>query len=146
MRPAPRRTPRAAIAVLFLLGAVAAGCGGDRVASRPRPPTQRIVSAVITPRAITTSPALLRGGPIELLISNQTRTSQRLTLAAERLGRGARPVHQTTGPINPGDTATLTAELPPGTYRVSVPGNAIRPATLVAGPPPQSARDRRLQP
>ncbi|MGH2919583.1 MAG: hypothetical protein ACRDLS_13450 [Solirubrobacteraceae bacterium] len=131
----------------LVLAITAAGCGGnDGFGNEPRPPQEITVSATIAPTRISVSPSRFGAGPIELLVSNQTRTSQRLTLRSETLADGGRELKQSTGPINPGDTASLKADLDPGTYTVSVQDEAIDPARIVVGPPRPSAQDRLLQP
>jgi hypothetical protein len=131
--------------VALALGA--GGCGDDGdFGNVPRPPTEITVGATIAPKRVSVSPARLGGGPIELLVSNQTRTSQRLTLASETLATGGHTLKQGTGPINPGDTASLKATLDPGTYTVSVEDDGIAPARIVVGPRRPSGQDQLLQP
>lgn len=127
--------PAAFAAFLALALAVgAAGCGGDRFANKPRPPAPITISAAISKGRVTVSPARLRAGAIELIASNQTATSQRLTLRSLTARRGgAGELVQSTGPINPGDTASLTADLAAGRYVVTARSPAIDPAQLVVG-------------
>ncbi len=149
MRPvhAPRMTPWAAIVAVVVLAFGAAGCGDDDgFGNEPRPPAEITVSATIAPKLVSVSPSRVGGGPIELLVSNQTRTSQRLTLHGHALTDGGRELKQSTGPINPGDTASLKADLDPGAYTVSVGDDAIDPAPIRVGPPRDGAKDRLLQP
>ncbi len=149
MRPvhATRTTAWAACLGALALAFGAAGCGGDDdFVNAPRPPAEITLSATIAPTGITVSPARVGAGPIELLVSNQTRTSQRLTLQTETLADGGRELRQSTGPINPGDTASLKATLHSGTYSVLVDGDAIDPARIDVGAARASAQDRLLQP
>ncbi len=132
-----------AVAVAFAVG----GCGGgDEFANDKRSPTALTLSASITRTDVTVSPSRLGAGPIELIASNLTATSQRLTLTSRTLAGRGEPLEQRTGPINPGDTASLTADLVQGIYRVTTGSGAIAPATLRVGPPRRSAQDRLLQP
>ncbi len=143
---AQRRTHRAAIAVVVAVGAGAAGCGGDDFVNAPTPPSPITVSAAISPIRVTVSPARFGAGTIELIASNQTATSQRLTLSSRsRRGEGRR-LRQSTGPINPGDTASLTADLSQGSYRLTTRSPAIDSATIVVGASRGSSRDRLLRP
>jgi hypothetical protein len=139
------RTPWAAagVAVVLALG----GCGADdEFANDERAPAPLTLSAAITRVAVNVSPARVGAGPIELTASNLTSTSQRLTLRSRSLAGGAEPLEQRTAPINPGDTASLTADLPQGTYRLTTGSGAIAPATLRVGPARPSAQDQLLQP
>ncbi|MDP1847130.1 MAG: hypothetical protein Q8K79_04985 [Solirubrobacteraceae bacterium] len=145
MSSAPRRTPRtaAAIALLALIG----GCGGDdEFANRERAPAPIVLSASITPRDITVSPSRIGAGTIELIASNLTSRSQQITLRSEMLSAGTAPLEQRTGPINPGDTASLTADLVQGTYRVTTGAGRTPSATIRVGPTRSGASDGLLQP
>lgn len=144
MRRMPRATGGVALVVALGLG----GCGGDEdFANEERVPAPIVLSAAITPSNVTVSPSRLGAGTIELIASNLTSRSQRLTVSSEALGSaGATPLRQRTGPINPGDTASLTADLRQGTYRVTTGAAAISPATIRVGPPRPSAKDTLLQP
>ena len=143
------RTPRktrwtaAAIASALLLG----GCGGDdEFANRERAPAPIVLSASITTRDITVSPSRIGAGTIELIASNLTSTSQQITLRSEMLSAGTAPLQQRTGPINPGDTASLTANLVQGTYRVTTGAGRTPSATIRVGPTRSGASDGLLQP
>ena len=142
MRRTPWTVAGVAVALVFGLG----GCGEDEFENERRAPAPITLSASITPSNVTVSPARLGAGTIELIASNLTSTSQQLTLTSQSLTDGAEPVQQRTGPINPGDTASLTADLVEGTYRVTTRSAAITPATIRVGPPRRSAQDQLLQP
>ncbi|MEY2512810.1 MAG: hypothetical protein QOJ89_168 [bacterium] len=143
---AQRRTLRGAVAAALVAALASAGCGGGDFANEPRAPAPITVSAVITPSGVTMSPRRFGSGPIELLASNQTQTSQHLQLRSRRAAGGGRALVQTTGPINPGGTATLNADVDAGTYVVSVRAAAIAPAQVVVTKARGSAQDRLLQP
>lgn len=139
---AKRRGVVVALALAPLLG----GCGGEDFANAPRSATAITIGAVVTPKRVTVSPARFGAGTVELLASNQTATSQRVQLRSVRLAGGGTPLSQSTGPISPGGTASLKADLAEGDYLVSVRSSAIEPATVVAGTPRASGSDRLLQP
>lgn len=139
-------TPRAAAGLAVALTLGLSGCGDERFANEPRPPQTIEISAVVASREVTVSPSRFGAGPVELIASNQTRTSQRLTLRSERLAAGADELEQRTAPINPGDTASLKADLAEGEYTVSAISGAIRAARIRVGPRRESAQDRLLQP
>ncbi|MBW3609328.1 MAG: hypothetical protein KY463_13470 [Actinobacteria bacterium] len=121
------------------------GCGEDEFANRERAPDRIILSVSITPREITVSPSRIGAGSIELIVSNLTSRSQQITLRSEMLSAGTAPLQQRTGPINPGDTASLTAALVRGTYRLTTSTGRQRPATIHVGPT-RSGSDQLLQP
>jgi hypothetical protein len=123
-----------------------AGCGsGDELANREPAPRQITLSVALGRHAIAVSPARIGAGPVVLLASNQTPVSQQLTLRSSRTP-GAAPLQQRTGPINPGDTASLTADLVPGTYRLTTGSREREPATIHVGRAQQADADRLLQP
>ena len=142
---ATRRMPWTAAGVAVAMAL--AGCGGDDdFANDERVPVQITLGASITPSKVTVSPSRFGAGTVELIASNLTSRSQRVTLSSVSLASGTRPLQQRTGPINPGDAASLTADLAQGTYRVTTGSGSIAPATLRVGPPRESAQDRLLQP
>jgi hypothetical protein len=139
----PRTAAGVAVALAFTFG----GCGGDdEFANKERAPAPITLSAAITATNITVSPSRLGAGSIELIASNLTARSQRLTLRSRRLRDRGAPLEQRTGPINPGDTASLTADLVEGSYRLTTRSRAIAPATIHVGPRRRSAKDALLQP
>ncbi len=141
---AQRRMPRAARAAVIALAFGAVGCGsGNDFANDPSPAPKVTVSAAVSPLRVSVSPARLRAGTIELIASNQTTTSQRVTLRSQG---AATKLEQSTGPINPGDTASLTAKLTAGRYLVSVRSSAIAPAQIVVRAAPAGSADALLQP
>lgn len=144
---AKRMMPKAAIAAVALLAAGVAGCGGeDDFANEPRPPAPIVVSASISDAAVAISPARFGAGTVSLIITNQTEASQRVTLRSQELAAGGRKVDQSTGPINPGDTASLKADLDEGVYMLSAGGGSIEPVTVEVGAERESAQNRLLQP
>lgn len=135
------------MAAVVSFAVLISGCGGDDdFANSPRRPTPISVAATIAPSRVSVSPSRFGAGPIELLASNQTTSSQRLTLRSAAAAADSEPLQQSTGPINPGDTASLSADLAPGSYTVSVGAGAIAPARIEAGAPRPSGQDRRMQP
>lgn len=143
-----RRLQRKRLILLAVLaGAVsAAGCGDDEdFANTPRPPNLVRIDAVISAEAMTVSPERFGAGPIDLRITNQTDSSQQVIL---RSGDGTPTrLEQRTGPINPSDTASLSADLAQGSYVLEAsPGQRVEPATITVGAPRASAKDQLLQP
>src|SRR4051794_8070286 len=83
-RPAMRRTPRQAAAAACAITAACAlaSCGSSdhKYANAERPPTAIVVSASIGEKAVQVSPKKFGAGPITLIISNQSSSSQQVTL------------------------------------------------------------------
>lgn len=124
--------------------ALIGGCGDDEdYANDPRPPSQIVVTASISSERVSVSPGEFGAGPVNLVVTNQSDSAQRLTL---RSSGGPKNIEQQTGPINPRETASLQADLPKGEYEVAVSGDGIAPASVAVGAPRKSAQDELLQP
>lgn len=142
---APRTTSRRVLA-LAPLAALMAACGSaEERANVPRPATPINITAAVTDERVLVSPATVGSGPVVLIVSNQSRDAQEVTLETEE-AEGGGDLRQTTSPINPRGTATLQVDLDTGTYRLSAGGAGIRPAALEVGEPRPSAQDKLLQP
>jgi hypothetical protein len=148
---APRGTRWQAVVALAVaaVAAVASGCGSgnDDYANKPRPPAPLVVSASISNQRVAVSPHRFGGGPITLVITNQSSSKQQVTLETSGgpgSGPGARPVQ--TGPINPRETASVKADVSSGTYALRVDGDGVAPARLVVGQKRPSAQNELLQP
>ena len=110
---------------------LAASCGGDEnYPNSPRPSSAIVLSASITSEAVSVFPTRFGAGPVSLVITNQTAAAQQIGFKAEGRADG---FDQQTGPINPGDTATLRAVVPRGKVTVKVLGDGIEPAELRVG-------------
>jgi hypothetical protein len=137
---------RTRVVALLLAGAVVVGgCGGGKsFKNDARPPTPVQLTGVVTDKAVTISPKRVGGGPVILIVSNQTQSAHTITLE----GGGNR---DTVGPINPLDTAMLQQTLKPGIYTVKAGSRAattreIRPGTLTVGPNRPSSSNQLLLP
>lgn len=141
-----RKRSTAGLVATALLGAfVVAGCGqSDDYANDPRPPSPIVIAASISGDSVSVSPKNFGAGPINLIVTNQSRASQQITLESDETDSAG--LRQETGPINPNDTATLKADIKPGTYRVHVDGETIRAAKVVVGKERNSAQNDLLQP
>jgi hypothetical protein len=142
MRQVNRRTVPITLAGACALALGAAGCGSSgSYKNAPRPPAPIVITAAIVPHQVSVSPRRFGAGPITLIVTNETNASQQLTLAATSSGFNGQ-----TGPINPGDTASLKADLAQGNYTVKVQRDGIRPAKLTVGRERASAQNQLLQP
>jgi hypothetical protein len=143
-----RRTRRTGASLSAIAAALAlAGCGATADSrTDPRPPAPIVLTASISDQRVSVSPRRFGAGPISLIVTNQTKTAQRVTLeSVEKAGQGP-GLKQETAPISPLDTATLKATVNPGRYSVHVAGDAIAPASLRVGPERPSAQNDLLQP
>jgi hypothetical protein len=133
----------ATVALLAIVMAIA-GCGSsNRYANVPRPPSPIVITAAISKDRVSVSPHRFGAGPVSLVVTNLTDAAQQVTFASDG---GQTVFTQQTGPINPGDTATLKADVPTGAAIVKVGGNGIRPAKIDVGHKRPSAQNQLLQP
>lgn len=125
-----------------------AGCGSEDTdyGNEPRPPARITVTARIGDEGVSVSPRTFGAGPIQLVVSNQTDEAQELTLETDEIGGDDPGIKQNSGPINPGDTASLQANLGRGTYRVGVDTRGIDATRLKVGSERPSAQNQLLQP
>ena len=138
---------RAVAAPVALCLALLAGCGDeDDYENEPRPPAPIVVSAAVTESRISVSPREFGAGPVNLIVTNQTERAQEITLETDEIGGTEPGIQQRTGPINPGDTASLKADLKQGTYRVATDSQNIRAAAIDVGGSRPSAQNELLQP
>ncbi|HEX8101174.1 MAG TPA: hypothetical protein VF533_01040 [Solirubrobacteraceae bacterium] len=147
--PAGRIRRTRAAACLATATVLIAGCGGDDdYANKPRPPAPINVTASITDEKVSVSPRRFGAGPIVLIIANQSGQSQEVSLETdEPAGATSKPgIRQKTSPVNPRGTAELKVDVAEGTYKVSVSGGDVRPATMDVGEPRETAQNELLQP
>jgi hypothetical protein len=139
------RRPPAVAAVSGALALVATACGTtEERPNRPRPPAPILIDASIDTDRVSVSPSRFGAGPIELVVANLTDTSQQITL--ETAGRSRPGIRRQTAPINPRDTARITADVLSGRYLVHVAGDGIEAATLRVSGRRRSAQNDLLQP
>lgn len=136
---------RVAMSAAALVGVLAVdGCGNKgRYANDPRPPEPLNVTAAITDRNITLSPPRVGGGPILLIVSNQSGSSQDITVTST--GSTSNDAPAKTGLINPQGTGEVQVNLKPGSYEVAA-SKGSQPATLTVGPQRGSSQNEVLQP
>ncbi len=132
-------------ALAVICATAAAGCGDDDdFKNEPRPPGTIVLTASISDDAVNVSPAKFGAGPVSLIITNLTRTPQEVTFRSDEGGQ--RAFEQNTGPINPGDAATVKADVPEGSATVRVTRRQIKSAALTVGPQRKSSQDELLLP
>lgn len=154
--PSPRRVTAALAAPAVLAAAAVAisGCGnGAGYANTPRPPSPIVLGTSINDQRVSISPTHLGGGPVVLVVTNQSSGARSLRVQTAAIGGscpgpdGTRgPINQSTSPISPQGTAQLSVTLCEGDYVVSVDNSAIQAANVVVGPERPSAQNQVLQP
>lgn len=135
----------ALVTTIAIVGATGCGAAAD-YANDPRPPAPIVLTASISDQRVSVSPRTFGAGPISLIVVNQTRAAQRVTLESDDAAGEGPGLRQETAPISPSDTATLKAEVHPGRYTVHVRGDDIAAAALRVGPERASAQNDLLQP
>jgi hypothetical protein len=118
-----------------------AACGTSDRVNHDRPPPPINVTAAIHEKRVELSPARIGAGPVVIIVSNQSRRAQRLTLETAGTAPGIR---RSTDPISPQATARLSVDVTRGTYVVSVPHATS--ARLRVGRRRASAQNALLQP
>ncbi len=133
------RNGRPWAALLVVAAAAFAGCGSTApYANLPRPPRLLTITSAIAHGHVLVSPSTLGAGPVMLVVANETKTSQQLTVS--RPAPFALSVQ--TGPINPGGTATLQIYLRPGSYVVQADDPSVAPTQILVGPSRPSSQNQ----
>lgn len=145
------------IGIIVIATGVVAGCGsGAHFANHPAPPVPVNLTVYINEQSVSISPSAVGAGPVVLIITNQARTAESITVMAA--GTSASQPIADTGPINPQATAQLSVNLrQPGAYTVGISPNAsteaaaalpsgVKPAVLRVGQPRPSGSNVLLQP
>jgi hypothetical protein len=141
-----RTAAHASLVVAVVLAVGACGSSSADYKNDPRPPGPIVITAYISDQRVSVSPRLFGAGPMSLIVTNQTGTSQRVTLESAGATGSGPGIKQVTAPISPQDTATLKVDVKPGNYSVHVSADAIRAARLKVGPERKSAQNDLLQP
>jgi hypothetical protein len=141
-----RRRALAALALAGTAGVAACGGGGPRT-NIPRPPAPVTLTGAIHPRFVQVSPARVGAGQITLVVSNQTRRAQTVTMETDdapgsgRVGRTA-----STPRIPPRATGRLTIKARRGDYMVHVGDRTVAVAHVTVGRRRPSAQNDLLLP
>jgi len=137
---------RASVSAAILFSALAlAGCGGkgSTFANDPRPPAPISVTAAISGGRVAVSPTRVGAGPVLLVVSNQSMSSQEVSISSADSGASDAPTK--SGPINPQGTAQVQVDLKPGSYTIGG-GKGTRAAILTVGAERATAQNQLLQP
>lgn len=135
--------------VLLTTGVLAAsgltGCGRVDESEKPngsRPPATLQVSAAITDDGVNISPDEIGGGPIRLVISNQSNKAVKATLAPSASGATSR---STRDAIPPGGVGAIQGTVTRGSWRLQV-GRDIASGRLKVGAERESSDGELLLP
>ena len=142
-----RNPGRAAAAGAVLIASLLAGCGGSEgdYANKPRPAPPINVTAAISDKKISVSPKEFGAGPVTIIVSNQTGAKQTVTLETDELGGSGPGLKESSDPIGPRGTGTLTVDVREGSYALSV-SDGPKAAKFDVGPARKSGQDQLLQP
>ena len=129
-------------------GILIGGCGDDKdYKNEQRPPSPINVTAYVGAKRVSVSPNTFGAGPIVVIVTNQSASSQDVTFQNSTAGSGSgNELTQSTGPINPGDTGQIKLDVVQGSYLVRTGSESIRPASVNVGPERASAQNDLLQP
>jgi hypothetical protein len=136
----------AALVLAGTAGLAACGGGGQRT-NLDRPPAPVTLTGVIHPRFVQISPARIGAGEITLVISNQTRRAQTVTMeTANPPGSNTVGHRASTAPIRPQATGRVTVDARRGDYLVHVGDRAVAVAHLRVGQRRPSSQNDLLLP
>jgi hypothetical protein len=139
---------RPALGLLACAGAlVLSSCGGGgSYDNKLRPAAPINITAYVSTKAVSVSPAKFGAGPIVLIVTNQSDNAQELTLETDQLASSTPGVKQSTGPISPRGTGRLKVDVKSGSYTLHTGSDTIQPAKLTVGSARPSAQNQVLQP
>ena len=140
------RRVEGAVAVV-VMAAVVGGCGGQAdYANKPRPPAPITVTAAIDKTRVRVSQPKFGGGPVVLLISNQSGAPQKVTLESDELGAAHGGIKRSTDTIAARSTGQLKVDAAEGKYTLSASGGNVAPATLTVTQRRRSSQNDLLLP
>jgi len=132
-----KRKPWAVL--LVATAGIIGGCGSStHYANDPRPPLLLNVTSAISHGHVLISPSLLGAGPVALIVANLTNISQQLSITRP----APHALDLESGPLNPGDTATLQIDLYPGVYTAKTDDPSIVGERIVVGATRPSSSDQ----
>jgi hypothetical protein len=132
------------LAAAVCCGISACGGGSDYV-NKPRPASPINITAAISTKKVSISPKTFGAGPIVVIISNQTKNPQTVTVQTQELGGSKPGIRESSSPIAPNGTGTMKVNVREGQYEVSAKGG-VAPASVKVGSARASAQDQLLQP
>jgi hypothetical protein len=141
-----RRLFLAALTLAGTAGVAACGGGGPRT-NHNRPPAPVTLTGAIHPHRVQISPARVGAGPITLVISNQTRRPQTVTMETSNAPGSNTIGHRASTPrIPPQATGRLTINARRGDYMVHVGDRTVAVAHVTVGKRRASSQNDLLLP
>jgi hypothetical protein len=140
------RRATAIVAAGLVVGLAACGGNTKEYKNLPRPASPINLGASVSDRGILVSPRRLGGGPVVLVVTNQSGAAQTVTIEPQRLKDGVAGQKGSTDKIEPQGTADLKITLREGIYLVKTGNGAIKPTRLLVGPDRPSAQNTLLLP
>jgi hypothetical protein len=134
------------MSALALAGGISACGDSGTFANEPRPAAPITVTAAIDQSRVRVSPEKFGAGPVTVIVSNQSGSTQEITFETDEIGGTQGGIRKSTGPVADGGTASLQVDPRKGSYRLSVKDRAVQPAQLTVGAPRKSSQDELLQP
>ena len=92
------------------------------------------------------SPVTFGGGPVVILISNQSGAAQKVTFETDELGASTGGIRRSTGTIEPLSTGQLKVDAPEGSYTLSASAGGVAPAAVEVSKRRKSSQDDLLLP
>jgi hypothetical protein len=138
---------RSVAVALSCAGVAACGGNGEPRKNANRPPRPVTLTAAVHDRFVQVSPAAVGAGPVNLVVSNQSRRPQVVTFETANVpGNGKVGRRASTGRIAPRGTGRLSIEAVQGDYMVHVADRTVRVAHVKVGPRRASSQNDLLLP
>jgi hypothetical protein len=138
---------RRVLATAPVCAALAACGGGEPRKNVNRPPAPVTLTAAVHDRFVQVSPKAVGAGPVNLVVSNQSRRAQVVVFETANVpGNGKVGRRASTRRIPPQGTGRLSLDARQGDYMVHVGDRTVRVARVKIGPRRASSQDQLLLP
>lgn len=134
------------IAAAGLATIAVAGCGSKDYANDPRPPRPLNIAAIIDAQRVSISPPTIGGGPVTIVVTNQSAVSQDLSIRGAADADPCTTAPSSTGPINPQGTASFQVDVREGACTLTTARPTVAPARLRVGAQRPSSQNDLLLP
>jgi hypothetical protein len=142
-----RRGVAVALVLAGCSGIAACGGSGEPRKNVNRPPAPVTLTAAVHDRFVQVSPAAVGAGPVNVVVSNQTRRPQIVTFETSNIpGNGKVGRRASTGRIAPRGTGRLSIDARQGDYMIHVGDRTVQVAHVKVGPRRESSQNDLLLP